>query len=900
MDAMKKTYVMTAVLAVFFPFMAAFAAAVTVKAQPYVVNAAFEEFRADGAPVGWSLPKSVFRVAKGEGMNGSGGLVWENDDTNLYVCASQPIALEPGKAYRFGAHVKVDGLKVGRGGNGPLVCVEWYDASGKWIGGAYAPRINDAKLDWKRVEAVTTRMPEGAATFRLQLFGGKRCTGRVRFDNVFVQPYVRSAVAGVFSSAYRDLAADGVVSFHAALNPPDGGWPEGMNATFTFIGADGREEKMPAMELRDDEATMKIPVARLAMGEHKVSFVLSDAAGLVVGEASLDFMRTDLLPRRAVYLDMHKRLVVDGKPFFPLGMYWGEITAERLDVYTNAPFNCLMPYSWPKIEHLDLCAARGLKTFVNVKKFRNGGVEKRIKPFMNHPALLAWYVNDEAPLADLDSYVALYRTLREADSQHPTWAVMDRLDDLRDFLPTCDIMGLDPYPIAQKPIGLVTEHTRGGNTALFGTKPIWIVPQAFDWSWYRPHQSEKERPPTLDEIRSMTWQAVAAGANGLVFYSFHGLFKFADKDMFATLWGSVVEVAREVKRFEDVLLSVEPSPKPVGVPSVLAVRTWRHGGDVYLLAANTTRDPLVAEIGLAGVSSVFAVELGCGVSVPSVGRVRLELPPIGVAMARLRHGATTGTPAKMQNIAHRGMWGKDIPQNTVEAIRLAYESGATWVETDFHYTKSGQMVCIHAEKELEMQTGCVKKIVDLTPKDIAELDLGKIAGLERKYRIPLLDQVLAIVPSNGVLQAEIKGYSPQYADIFDAAVGNAGLSERNVVVSSFNYNALKDFKERYPKYRTVWLVSLPAKEAFDAAEWTGRCKKGGFDVFCPGCRTTFGVMTRADADALRAAGVEFRVYGVNSHEEFEQAKALGATGFTSNFWRDAFGWADEAGVELLK
>jgi len=265
--------------------------------------------------------------------------------------------------------------------------------------------------------------------------------------------------------------------------------------------------------------------------------------------------------------------------------------------------------------------------------------------------------------------------------------------------------------------------------------------------------------------------------------------------------------------------------------------------------------------------------------------------------------AARGQPAplRMQNIAHRGMWDRYVPQNTVEAIARAYASGATWVETDFHYTKAGQMVCMHAERELASQTGCGKKVADLTPEDVKTLDLGKVAGLDRPYRIPLLGDILALVPSNGVVQAEIKGYSPQYADIFDAAVRAAGLTERNVVVSSFQYDALKDFKSRYPRYRAVWLAPLPEDGPFDVEQWIRKCKDGGFEVFCPGCRATEGKMTRKDADAVRAAGLEFRLFGVNSPEDLERAKELGATGFTCNFWREAFSWADAAGgVELLK
>ena len=263
--------------------------------------------------------------------------------------------------------------------------------------------------------------------------------------------------------------------------------------------------------------------------------------------------------------------------------------------------------------------------------------------------------------------------------------------------------------------------------------------------------------------------------------------------------------------------------------------------------------------------------------------------------------ATDGGKLTMRNIAHRGMWDAEVPQNTVEAIKRAYDSGATWVETDFHHTKAGQMVCIHHESELRKYTGCKKKIVDLTPEDIATLNLGEKDALPRAYRIPLLDQVLAVVPKHGVLQAEIKGYSPQYADIFDAAVKAAGLAETNFVVSSFHYDALKDFKSRYPKYRAAWLVPLPRKKPFNVQEYIAKCKAASVEVFCPGCGSTKGVMTPADADAVRAAGLEFRFWGVNSPDDLRQAKLLGVSGFTCNYWLKAFDWArDLGGVTLLK
>ena len=258
-------------------------------------------------------------------------------------------------------------------------------------------------------------------------------------------------------------------------------------------------------------------------------------------------------------------------------------------------------------------------------------------------------------------------------------------------------------------------------------------------------------------------------------------------------------------------------------------------------------------------------------------------------------GMVTGSTTRPIIIPHRGMWNEKVPQNTVEAIRLAYEAGALCVETDFHHTRHGQMVCLHVKKDLEYYTGCQKDIRDLTPQDIKTLNLGVKHGLSCVSRIPLLDEVLAVVPKDRVLQAEIKGYSKEYPDIFDAAVKKAGLGESNIVVSAFSYEALKDFKARYPKYRTIHLVKLPKGKEFSSRYWIDRCKAAKIDVFCPNSLSTKGVVTRADADEIRAAGLDFRVWGVKSREAMYQAAVLGASGFTCDFWDEAFKWAEETG-----
>ncbi len=270
-----------------------------------------------------------------------------------------------------------------------------------------------------------------------------------------------------------------------------------------------------------------------------------------------------------------------------------------------------------------------------------------------------------------------------------------------------------------------------------------------------------------------------------------------------------------------------------------------------------------------------------------------------VALAGM--AATNALALEMMNVAHRGLWKEaHLPQNTVEAIRAAYDAGAKVVETDFTETESGEMICIHDINELASMSTFVKEPKKITAADRAVINLGEKMGLEKPYRIPLLKDVLAVVPRHGVLQSEIKTYGPTYARQFDDAVKAAGLTEENIIVSSFQYGALRDFHMKYPAYRTLWL-GCEVKQGCDLDKLIEKAKSAGFNVFCPGCdQAKKAGLGPSDADRVRAAGLDFRFYGVNSPRSLEYAAAMGVTGFTCNYHLAAYGWARKVpGVRLL-
>ena len=134
----------------------------------------------------------------------------------------------------------------------------------------------------------------------------------------------------------------------------------------------------------------------------------------------------------------------------------------------------------------------------------------------------------------------------------------------------------------------------------------------------------------------MSWQCVAAGANGLIFYSFFDLFKMKERDPFEKRWAEVCAVAEEIKRYIPVILSAEPAPSVTCEgPASVETRVWRSGGDVYLLAVNGADEPVTATVAVAGGFKRVTAEFGQVPANAGDGRLAYALAPLEPVLVRL-------------------------------------------------------------------------------------------------------------------------------------------------------------------------------------------------------------------------------------------------------------------------
>ena len=627
-------------------YRAAYAAALSVlacaAAEPLPRNAGFETPDAKGGAADWSLyGNGMWSVKRGEGRNGTSALICA--DVGKGGWTTQWVDLEPGRVYRIEGWVRTEDVE----GSGVCIDFSWHDAYGTRLGtAATQPRVMGTTA-WTKVSLEAFVPPAAAKRCLLGTPVTGNTKGKAWFDDLRIVPQELPPIGEFISDAYRNRAAEGPVTFHVGLGATkEEIAAKGLHGRFAVPSVASGTRIVAATpdraEPRDVSATMD--AASLPPGENKIVFELLDGKGKMVAAKSLVFTRTAKPETKGVRIDRRGITRIDGNPFFPLGMFMRKAEPEKIDHYAMGPFNCLMPYAPMGLSEKDLAMYRaaGLKVIFDLRHGTTDAdgaeawVRKTVAKFKDDPALLAWYTNDERPVSDIPKLAFRQRLLEEIDPDHPTWSVQDVFSEARQYMGTYDVLGMDPYPIPKKPIETAISSMRQGLEGTFGARAVWQVPQAFGWGWLKRKETKGQRAPTQKEMANMTWQAIAGGANGIVYYAFQHLYEKHDDpaDAFAPAWARTKAAACEVKKYEQVLLSDEKPVAVAGATEAVAVRTWRHKGDTYLLAVNCTASPQTAKLALQErVGKVVSADFG---PMPKIEGPAIDLSfgPIDYVMLR--------------------------------------------------------------------------------------------------------------------------------------------------------------------------------------------------------------------------------------------------------------------------
>lgn len=556
---------------------------------------------------GWRGVPDVYSRDTSVSHSGGAALKYVNTNPKRYELCSQPIPLRPGRRYEISAWIKTQ--DIAGEDSGATVCLEWHDKAGRYLGGFY-PAGFKGTTDWKLLHAVSVRVPPQAAGCSVTCYVRKGMTGTAWWDDLVVRRYREDPLSAVLARPnYRGLLTgpDPVSAvIHVDLNLLDHDLEPADLALLWVVKHQGTPRRRGVVRRTPGGPfDCTVPFSGLPPGAYTIRISLvNKQTNERLASREFAVTRAYQAPAWRVWIDRFNRLIVDGKPFFPLGTYWSRVSEELLKTYADSPFNCLMPYGAPNKDQLDLVERYGLKVIYSIKDDYFGMpycpkdlhseaeeysyIRRKVEAYRNHPALLAWYLNDELSLEYLPRLKAHQRWLERLDPNHPTWVVLYQVGQVRDYLDTFDAIGTDPYPIPASPARRAADWTRRTVAAVAHSRPVWMVPQVFNWACYRKTDAEraKLRPPTLAEMRSMAWQCVTEGATGLVFYSFFDLQR-DQRFPFDQQWPKVKRVAREIKEYIPVLLSVEPvRPLQVKSPPAVHTLTRQLGGSTYLVVVN--------------------------------------------------------------------------------------------------------------------------------------------------------------------------------------------------------------------------------------------------------------------------------------------------------------------------
>ena len=142
-------------------------------------------------------------------------------------------------------------------------------------------------------------------------------------------------------------------------------------------------------------------------------------------------------------------------------------------------------------------------------------------------------------------------------------------------------------------------------------------------------------------------------------------------------------------------------------------------------------------------------------------------------------------------VAHRGLWGGEIIENSLTAYRNAVEKGYP-IEIDLYVTKDGKLVSFH-DSTLKRMTGADGYVYE---KTLAELKQLQLLGTDE--RIPTFDEVLEIAENKVPLLIEIKDQPDK--TVVEKTVERLKSYKGEFALQSFNPLYIKKVKKLAPQF----------------------------------------------------------------------------------------------------
>jgi len=170
-------------------------------------------------------------------------------------------------------------------------------------------------------------------------------------------------------------------------------------------------------------------------------------------------------------------------------------------------------------------------------------------------------------------------------------------------------------------------------------------------------------------------------------------------------------------------------------------------------------------------------------------------------------------PAPPWIVGHRGAAG-EATENTLSAFQRAIADGADMIELDVQLTADGELAVLH-DWDLARLAGIPWLVEETRWADLQTLRL-RTSGEREGEPVPTLEEVLAALPAEFPLNVEIKRRQAARGALCEALIA-ATAGRRNLLLSSFDHELLRELRRRAPAAALAPLASEHAADALAAA-----------------------------------------------------------------------------------
>jgi len=513
----------------------------------------------------------------------------------------------------FSAWVKT--LTSNASSGGPILEIKCFNTTGRIIGIRRSLAVATGGA-WQQVQLVTL-IPINVATMRVTMLNTSQTTyawfddiscmfpDEILFRTLIRQPQYRQTL---YSGQSRKIIV-GAEIYDSTSHPASS---LAIRADLLDSGAKVINSASLKTIVNKSWQNLGISIPSSATGNITVrTRLIVRATDAVLNETNSQVViSSSALPQ--VYFDDNNRCIVNGTPFFPIGIYGNVTSTADLDHLNSCGINVILDTGMlsrslsEQSDFLDALNSRNMKAIFPLKDCYDPlhgettvdtwggwtGVNNVITGLVNankgNQALLSWYINEERTDDYVDQIQATYSQIASLDPDHPCLQEIEGIDDYTTHVGISDVTGFDCFPVWQRYVDaasaacmpMLGSQTRVAVKSGMYSRPVWMVGEAGKFP-----QTASSVAPTAQEILCEAYTAIVNGARGVFFNNLPNLKLGGDPQ-----WLALQTAAQNLKAITPIALGKDvPADQKVTCSNTnIDCITRQVGNDVYILAVNTS------------------------------------------------------------------------------------------------------------------------------------------------------------------------------------------------------------------------------------------------------------------------------------------------------------------------